>query len=162
MKKMPKFGFIILVPIVFIISFLLVSLFTKEPVKAYDFTTGTSTGEVISLYDNLGKQNTALIFFDPEVEGSNQVMERLAKRKDKIDVIAISVSSMSQDKQMSLIPGNAKEGIKLCFVAKDVVKKYNVGNAPVVHFIDKEGYVKKSFIGALKQETIDKQIDKMA
>ena len=59
MKK-PKFAFIILVPVVFIISFLLVSIFTKKPQAAYDFTTGTHKGEVISLYDNLGKQNTAL------------------------------------------------------------------------------------------------------
>ena len=42
------------------------------------------------------------------------------------------------------------------------IEKYNIGNAPITYFIDKKGYVVDAYVGSIKDESINKLIEKMA
>ncbi|MBQ8605986.1 MAG: hypothetical protein IJ408_04555 [Clostridia bacterium] len=161
MNRTKNFLIIICVALVFVASFLIMSALTKDPQPAIDFVAGTHTGEVISLYDNLGKTPTALIFIDPEVEGSNEILKKFIARKDKIDVIAISVSELPEQEQKKLLPEGWETLPKLCFEKGNAVEKYNIGNAPITYFIDKDCYVVDAYPAGIKDETIDKKIEKL-
>ncbi len=162
MNKVRNFGVMLLVLLLCVAVFGAVSFFSKKPQKAHDFSAGTHNGQVISLYDNLGKSATVLIFIDPEVEGSNVVLEKLLSQKDNIDIIAVSVSSLDEKKQRELLPKSAFTIEKLCFEGSEAVEKYNIGNAPITYFIDKDGYVQEAYVGNIKPESIEKIIKKIA
>ena len=163
MNKVRNFGIALVIPILVIVIFLILNTFTKKPQKAHDFSAGTDSGKVISLYDNLGKKNTALIFIDPEIEGSNKVLSKLITKKDELDIIAISVSSLTEQKQKELLPKEALELEKLCLTGgSEAIEKYNIGNAPITYFIDKDGYVTDAFVGSIKDESLEKIIKKLA
>lgn len=162
MNKTRNFLIILAVLLVFVISFFVLSLFKdKGPQMSHDFAAGTHRGEVISLHDNIGKTATALIFFDPSVEGSNATLSKFIAKRDKIDVIAVSVSDLSEDEQKKLLPEGWDTLDKLCFDGTEAVPKYNIGNAPIIYFIDKDGYVQDVYVASIKDETIDKLIEKL-
>ena len=150
------------VALLFVAVFFIMSTFSKEPQMAHDFYAGTHKGEVISLYDNIGKTPTALLFADPEVEGSNTVLSRLLEKKDSIDIIVVSVSKLEVEKQMELLPKGWDSIEKFCFEGSDAIEKYNIGNAPILYFIDKDGFVQDAFVAGIKETTLDKTIKKLS
>lgn len=161
MNRTRNFLIIAAVLLVFVISFFVFSLFSEEPQKAHDFSAGTHTGEVISLSDNFGKKATVLIFIDPEVAGSNEVLSKLIARKDKIDVVAVSVSKLSEEEQKKLLPVGWEGISKLCFEGSAAIEAYKIGNAPITYFIDKDGFVIDVFPANVRDKTIDKLIEKL-
>ena len=162
MNKVRNFAIMLGTLFLFIIIFLVLSVTTKKPQKAYDFAAGTHTGEVINLYDNLGKTPTALMFFDPEIEGSNTVLSKLIAKKDGFDIVAISVSALPEQKQKELLPENWDTVSHLCFEGSEAIEKYNIGNAPITYFIDKDGYIIDAYVGNIKETSIEKLIKKLA
>lgn len=48
---------------------------------------------------------------------------------------------------------------KLCFESSEAIEKYNIGAAPVTYFIDKEGYVREVYVGAMRDSSIEKCIE---
>ena len=140
--------------------FLTITVLTKKPQPAIDFTATLSDGSSFTLSDNYGKCGTVLIFIDPETEGSIDVLREVTADKKDADIIAVSVSSLSKNEQLKLI-GDSNSFDKLCFEGADIVKLYNIGNAPITYFIDKNGLVQNGFVGNIKKETIQKYISKI-
>ena len=126
---------------------------TKKPQSALDFTFKSENGTAYSLKD-VCKDGGVLVFFDPEVEGSNTVLERIAKTAGKAPVVAVSTSSESVDTQKSLLPKSCKNLNYLCFESAEILKLYNIGNAPVTYFIDSEFFVVNACVGHIKEKTI--------
>ena len=113
------------------------------------------------LFDEARENGAALIFFDPEVEGSNDVLTRVIANKGSCEIVAVSVSKHEADKQLELLPENAKSLENLCFVSDEIVKQYNIGNAPVTYFINNEFYVTDAFVGNIKDKTIQKCFEQL-
>jgi len=86
--------FTTVVALVFIASFFIVKAFNKPPQQALDFAYAAADGSVSGLFDEAKKSGAVLIFFDPEVEGSNDVFSRVVTNAGDATVIAISVSSL--------------------------------------------------------------------
>ena len=164
MTKKPSFArsilFTVLVCIIFVASFFIVKAFTKPPEKALDFAYATSSGAVSGLFDKAKVSGAVLIFFDPEVEGSNDVLSRVISNSGDAAVIAVSVSGLEKQKQLELLPENAKTLENLCFESKDIISLYNIGNAPVTYFVNTEFYVTDAFVGNIKDSTIKKCVEK--
>ena len=152
--------FTVLVCIIFIASFFIVKAFTKPPQQALDFAYAAADGSVSGLFDEAKKSGAVLIFFDPEVDGSNEVFSKIADNAGNAAVIGISVSSLEKSKQLELLPENVKELKNLCFNGADIVAQYNIGNAPVTYFVNKEFYVTDAFVGNIKDTTIQKCVEK--
>ena len=161
MKKSTRILFFILVCIVIVASFFIVKAFTKPPQMALDFAFARVDGSISGLFDEARDKGCALIFFDPEVEGSNDVLSRIVANKGECDVVAVSVSGLDLQKQLELLPDNVKTLENLCFVGEEIVKKYNIGNAPVTYFINNEFYVTNAFVGNIKDTTILKCFEQL-
>lgn len=155
-----KIIFTILIAIVFIASFFIARAFTKPPQKALDFSYATSDGAVSGLYTEAKTNGAVLVFFDPEVGGSNDVLSRIIQNAGDATVVAVSVSKLDKQKQLELLPENAKTLKDLCFKGEEIVSLYNIGNAPVTYFINREFYVTDAFVGNIKEKTIKKCIEK--
>ncbi len=161
MKNRTRVLFFAAFCVVVVFSFFIVRAFTKPPQQAIDFSFATHSGSVNGLFDIAKTNGAVLIFFDPEVEGSNDVLTRVISGAGDTTVIAVSVSTLDEGKQLELLPQNAKTLENLCFVSEEIVKLYNIGNAPVTYFIDSEFYVTDAYVGNIKDETIKKCVGKL-
>ncbi len=161
MKKSTRVLFFILTCVVIVTSFFIVKAFTKPPQMALDFAFARPDGSVSGLFDEARENGAVLVFFDPEVEGSNDVLTRVIAGRGECEVVAVSVSKLSAEKQLELLPENAKTLKNLCFVSEDIVKRYNIGNAPVTYFINNEFYVTDAFVGNIKDKTIQKCFEQL-
>ena len=159
MNRIRNFGLAALVFVLVIAVYLILSVVTKKPEMAHDFSAGTQYGKVISLSDNYGKCPTVLIFIDPEVQGSTELLSRIIERKGEADIIAMSISQLPEDQQKEKFPDYILALEKLCFESSEAVEKYNISAAPVTYFIDKEGYVREVYVGAMRNSSIEKCID---
>ena len=160
MKNSTRVLFFIMTCVVIVASFFIAKAFTKPPQKALDFAYVTAEGKVSGLFDEAKKTGAVLIFFDPEVAGSNDVFSKVVANAGDATVIAVSVSGLESQKQLELLPENVKTLKNLCFSGKDIVQKYNIGNAPVTYFVNKEFYVTDAFVGNIKDTTIQKCVKK--
>ena len=146
------------VGVVFMVSYLIMSALTKPPEKAIDFSYHTVDGTVTSLYSQARDNGAVLIFIDPELEGSNIVLESVIKEADDLPVIAVSVKD-ENSAHITMLPQNAKNLKNLVLDGKKIEELYNVTDrAPITYFIDKEYYVKQAFVGNIKEKTIAKYI----
>lgn len=146
-------GFLMIVTLCVIV--IAVTLFTKDkPQMSIDFFANTWSGEQITLHGNIGKTPTVLVFFDTEVEGSLEVLDKVIKNADGAEVIAVSVKSTDAKEQFEKLSDNAKKLEKLCFEGADAISKYNIQSAPVTYFIDTDGYVTGAYIGNIKEQSI--------
>ncbi len=152
--------FTVIVFVIFIASFFIVKAFTKPPQQALDFAYATSDGAVSGLFDEAKGKGAVLIFFDPEVEGSNDVLSRVVTNSGDATVIAVSISELDKQKQLELLPENARNLKNLCFKSEEIIKLYNIGNAPVTYFVNPEFYVTDAFVGNIKDTTIQKCVNK--
>ena len=144
------------------VIFLLLTLTHKEPQHALDFTVGARSGQVLRLSDNFGKRGTVVMFIDPELEGSNDLLERVAAKKGDCALLALSVSVLPESEQLSLLPESVRELDGICFECSDAVEKYNVSHAPITYFIDKDGLVREAYVGAMRDKSIEKCIKMIA
>lgn len=161
MSKMRNFGIAIIVVLVFLITFLAVSHFTKKPQMSINFSAGTKDGTVITLHDVMQGRGGALIFIDPEIEGSILVLEKLMKYVDNDSIIAISVSKLSEAEQIKLLPETVLLLKNLCFEGSEAITGYNIGNAPVTYFIQKDLYIADAFLHNISEKSIQKTIEKI-
>ncbi len=161
MKKSTRILFFILTCVVLVAAFFIARAFTRPPQMALDFAFARADGSVTGLFDEARQSGAALIFFDPEVEGSNDVLTRVISNRGECEVVAVSVSSLDAKKQLELMPDNAKTLKNLCFVSEEIVKLYNIGNAPVTYFINNEFFVTDAFVGNIKDKTIQKCFEQL-
>ena len=161
MNKVRNFCFAVIAILVLIVLVMTISVITKKPQPAIDFDAVSYNGTEFKLSDNFKKCGTVLIFIDPEIAGSNEVLSKLMARKDKIDIIAVSVSKLPEAEQKKLLPSGYESLEKLCFEGSQAIEKYKIGNAPITYFIDKEGYVRDVFPANVREKTIDKLIEKL-
>ncbi len=163
MSKLRGFGVGALVFILVLVIYFVLNAVTKKPEKAYDFSAGTQHGQVISLSDNYGKCPTVLIFIDPQVEGSTDLLSRIIERRKDADIIAMSISTLSEEEQKSILSEDILGLDKLCFESSEAVSEYNIGAAtPITYFIDQQGYVQEVYVGAMRDSSIEKCIDKIS
>lgn len=162
MNKIKNIGIAMGVVLLVAVLFVVISAVTKKPQKAYDFTVATQNGNVISLFDNYQKRGSAVVFFDPETEGSTELLSRIIKNAGSVDVLALSVSKKPIDEQRKLLGADILALDKLCFECSEAIEKYNIGNPPVSYFIDSDGYVQSVYIGAMRDSSIEKSIRKIS
>jgi hypothetical protein len=153
MNKVRNTVIFIVAAVIIICSFLIIKSATKKPQSALDFTFTTESGEQHSLKDTC-KNGGVLVFFDPDVEGSNKVLERIIKNAGDIPVIAVSTSKKTIAEQKELLPKAYKKLKYVSFDSAEILKLYNIGNAPVTYFINNEFLVTNAFVGNIKQKTI--------
>lgn len=161
MNRIRNFGIAFLIFVLFIAIYLTMTVVTKKPQKAYDFSAGTQNGQVISLFDNLGKRGSVVIFIDPEVEGATRLLSRIIERRGDADIIALSKSELSEEEQREKLPEDILALEKLCFECSEAVETYRIGATPVTYFVNKDGYVVDVYVGAMRDSSIDKCIEKI-
>lgn len=162
MNKVRNFLFV-LVGIVLAIAIAVTVIISipKKPQMSIDFIANTVAGDEVFLHENIGITPTVLVFFDTEVKESLELTERIINNSEGVQVFAVSVNSLETDKQYEKLSDTIKTLDKLCLEGKDAVTKYNVTSAPVTYFIDIDGYIKDAFIGTVKEDTIQKSIEKI-
>jgi hypothetical protein len=146
------------VGVVFMVAYLIMSALIKPPQKAIDFSYHMQDGTVTSLYSQARDNGAVLIFIDPELEGSNKILESVIKKADGIPVIAVSVKD-ENSAYLTMLPENARTLKNLVLDGEEIEKLYNVTDrAPITYFIDNEFYVKQAFVGTIKEKTIAKYV----
>lgn len=158
MNKVRNFFIGLGIAVLCVVLWMVISVATKSPKPAIDITLTSVSGTQFKLSDNYGKRGSVLIFIDPEVEGSNLVLDTIIEKKGDADIIAVSVSDIDTNTQLSHLTENARALEKLVLSGKSATETYNIGNAPVTYFIDKEGLVQNAFIGNIKPETVEEYI----
>lgn len=161
MNKVRNFLVALGIGIVFIACFMIVSVLTKKPEKAIDSSFTTVNNIVTGVRTVARDDGAVLVFIDPAIEGSNEVLEKLIKHKGDAEIIAVSVSELDKDEQLKLLPKKARELEYLSFDGKEIIKDYNIGNAPVTYFIDSEFYVQDAFVGNISDKSVKKCIKKI-
>lgn len=161
MNRVRNFAVMLGVLILFAVVFFIVSANTKQPQMSINFSAGTASGKVISLHDVMLGRGGVLIFIDPEIEGSGMVLEKIMQEASAEQIVAVSVSALSEDEQKKLMTDRMLALDNLCFEGSEAISSYNIGNAPVTYFIDSDGYVINAFIGDIKQQTIQKCMKKI-
>ena len=144
------------VGVVFMVSYLIISALTEPPKKAIDFSYHTVDGTVTSLYSQARDGGAVLIFIDPELEGSNKILDAVIRNAGDVPVIAVSVKD-ENSAHLAMLPESARSLENLVLDGKEIEELYNVTDrAPITYFIDKEFYVQQAFVGAVKEKTIAK------
>lgn len=162
MNKVRNFLFVLVgIILALAIAITIIVNIPKKPQMSIDFIANTVSGNEIFLHENIGITPTVLVFFDTELEESLEHTERIINNSKGAQVVAVSVNSIDADKQYEKLSDTVKTLDKLCFEGKDAVEKYNVTSAPVTYFIDIDGYVTDAFIGTVKEDTIQKAIQKI-
>lgn len=149
------------VVIVFIVCFFVVSMLTKKPQKVIDCTFATQSGKITDIKTVARDDGAVLIFIDPEVEGSVDVLKKVIKHKGDANIIAVSVSKLDSEKQLELLPKKVKELEYLVLDGKEMASTYNIGNPPITYFIDTEFWVQDVFVGNISDKSIKKTIGKI-
>ena len=144
-----------------IVIYLTLSVVTKKPQKAYDFSAGTQHGQVVSLSDNYGKRGSVVIFIDPEIEGATKLLSQIIKLHGDADMSVSELPENEQKEKLKAASADILELEKLCFESSEAIEKYNIGATPVTYFIDKDGYVVDVFVGAIRDSSIEKCIEKI-
>ena len=153
---------------IFVLTFLALWAFSPKDKnrQAMDISGENIMGEKVSLADNKGKLPTVLVFVDPQDEVSNELAIRLKEKigddyKKSIDIIAISINEKSKKEQIKLFDEN-KSKIANTIIDDGTYKKlYNISTAPVTYFINEDLTVVSSFLGTIKDKTIDDQIKRI-
>ncbi len=159
MNKTRNFAIVGGVILLAIIAIIVIGVVTPDkPKKSVDFVAVTQYGQEITLHENIGKTAQVLVFFDTEVEGSLDVLERIVANKGTAEVVAVSVNSLDANAQKEKLSDAVLALDKLCFEGEDAISKYNIGNAPVTYFIDIDGYIVNGYIGNIKDQSITKNI----
>lgn len=166
--KYIRTGLIVLaVVLVFIISFFIISSLTKEPAYAPDLTGVTADGKSLySLSENLGKTGTLLIFFDHDTEKAvtaMQLISQVAPDYD-VDVVAIATgkgtieeqTAILREKNITLFPHT------LFDLKGEMAKAYNVGETPILYFIDKNGMITDAYIANITEKSLRKELRAIA
>ncbi len=149
------------VGIVFIAAYLIISAVTEPPKKAIDFGYHTVDGSVSRLYTQARDGGAVLIFIDPELEGSNIILESVIKHAEDVPVIAVSVRD-ENSAHLAMLPESARELENLVLDGKEIEELYNVTDrAPITYFINNEFYVEQAFVGTIKEKTIQSCIQKL-
>ena len=149
------------VGIVFMVAYLIMSALFKPPQKAIDFSYHTQDGTVTSLYSQARDNGAVLIFIDPELEGSNKILDSVITAAEEIPVIAVSVKD-ENSAHLAMLSDSAKKLPNLILDGREIEKLYNVTDrAPITYFIDNEFYVQQAFVGTIKEKTIEKYVDEI-
>lgn len=129
---------------------------TKKPSAAIDFEFTAQNGTQTTLKDALNGGGV-LAFFDPDYDESVTLLKRLLNTKD-LSVVAVSVSDKDVEEQLKSLGKTANKADCLVFDSADILKLYNIKNAPVTYFINSEFYITNGYLGDIKQSTINKNI----
>ena len=149
------------VGVVFMVAYLIISAVTKPPEKALDFGYHTVDGTVSRLYTQARDDGAVLIFIDPELEGSNKILESVIKHAGDTPVIAVSVKDENSS-HLAMLPESARNLENLVLDGKEIEELYNVTDrAPITYFINNEFYVEQAFVGTIKEKTIESCIQKL-
>ena len=149
------------VVVVFIVCFFVVSVLTEKPQKVIDCTFATQSGGITDIKTVARDGGAVLIFIDPEVEGSVDVLEKVIKHKGDANIIAVSVSKLDAKEQLELLPKKVRELEYLVLDGKEIAKTYNIGNPPITYFVDSEFWVKDVFVGNISDKSVKKTIEKI-
>ena len=109
-------------------------------------------------------RGSVVIFIDPEIEGATKLLSQIINLHGDADIIALSVSELPENEQKEKLKAASADILeleKLCFESSEAIEKYNIGATPVTYFIDKDGYVVDVFVGAIRDSSIEKCIEKI-
>ena len=161
MNKVRNILIAVCVGVVFMVSYMIISALIKPPQKAIDFGYHTVGGTVSRLYTEARDDGAVLIFIDPELEGSNKILESVIKHAGDIPVIAVSVKD-ENSAHLAMLPESARNLENLVLDGQEIEKLYNVTDrAPITYFINNEFYVTQAFVGSIKEKTIESCIQKL-
>lgn len=137
----------------------------KDPQPALDIT-GVEYDEtsLFSLSDNYGKTGTALLFFDPAVSESTDLLGKVLEANgERVDVLAVSVSGEPMAAQKQPISELSLDSAHILFdVEGTMAKTYNITTTPITYFIDKNGLVQDAFLGKISADSLEKAIQEIA
>ena len=162
MNRVRNIFIIIGIVIVSLCLALILKVIFKDPEPVKDVSFEVFGGECTKISDVAVKDGAAIVFFDPDIEGSLKVLKKVIKNKKDCSVIAVSVSKKSVDEQLEKLPEQVKELKYLVFESKDFIKAYNIGNPPVTYFVDKKLLVQDAFVGDIKEKSIKKCFEKIS
>ena len=166
--KYVRTGLIVMaVILVFILSFFIISSLTKEPAYAPDITGVTADGKSLySLSENLGKNGTLLVFFDHDTDKAvtaMQLISQVAPEYD-VDVMAVATGKGTVEEQIAIL--REKEITvfphTLFDLKGEMAKTYNIGETPILYFIDKNGMITDAYIANITEKSLRKELKGIA
>jgi peroxiredoxin len=136
----------------------------KPGTKAIDFTLTSLDGKKVSLSDFRGK-NVYLNFFAtwcPPCKRELPDMEKLYREyKDKgLELVVVDLGE-KQSTVKSFMESNNYSFSVLLDTDNKVAQTYNISSIPVSYFINKDGIITESKVGALEEDEMRKYIDQL-
>ena len=166
-KALRPFIVILAIVALVLITYLVLNMILehKDPQPALDIT-GVEYDEtsLFSLSDNYGKTGTILLFFDPAVSQSTDLLADVFMANQKqADLLAVSVSKESFATQKQTITALGLDTAHILFDTEGTMAQtYNITTTPITYFIDKNGLVQDAFIGPISAESLKKAIEEIA
>ena len=149
------------VAIIFLISYLLASLFLgSKPQPALDITGPDGEGVLHSLSDHFGKEPSVLLFFDTETEKATELLNQLIALKKDYDfaLVAVATGENLNEQKAALKEMDIDPALILFDVEGEMAETYNVNATPVTYFIDKNGIVQEAFLSSISAKTLKKTL----
>lgn len=167
-KMMRTFLVVLVVALIFYLTFFILTLFIKdqEPAPAPDIIGAQADGTLYSLSENFGKQGVALIFFELEHRHSQDAMGNIIPKAKElgVPVVAVCVSDLSVEQSQARM----KElelptpDILLFDIDGAMAKTYNVDPPPCSYFIDKNGMLCDAYPGPISEKSAEKELKEIA
>ena len=167
-KMMRTFLVVLVVALIFYLTFFVLTLFIKdqEPAPAPDIIGAQADGTLYSLSENFGKQGVALIFFELEHRHSQDAMGNIIPKAKElgVPVVAVCVSDLSVEQSQARM----KElelptpDILLFDVEGTMAETYRVDPPPCSYFIDKNGMLRDAYPGPISEKSAEKELKEIA
>lgn len=167
-KMMRTFLVVLVVALIFYLTFFVLTLFIKdkEPAPAPDIVGAQADGTLYSLSENFGKQGVALIFFELEHRHSQDAMGNIIPKAKElgVPVVAVCVSDLSiEESQAKIKELNLPAPDVLLFdMEGTMAETYHVDPPPCSYFIDKNGMLRDAYPGPISEKSAEKELKEIA
>ena len=167
-KMMRTFLVVLVVALIFYLTFFVLTLFIKdkEPAPAPDIVGVQADGTLYSLSENFGKQGVALIFFELEHRHSQDAMGNIIPKAKElgVPVVAVCVSDLSiEQSQARMKELELPDPDVLLFdLEGTMAETYHVDPPPCSYFIDKNGMLRDAYPGPISENSAEKELKEIA
>ena len=167
-KMMRTFLVVLVVALIFYLTFFVLTLFIKdkEPAPAPDIVGVQADGTLYSLSENFGKQGVALIFFELEHRHSQDAMGNIIPKAKElgVPVVAVCVSDLSiEQSQARMKELELPDPDVLLFdLEGTMAETYHVDPPPCSYFIDKNGMLRDAYPGPISEKSAEKELKEIA
>ena len=141
---------------------------SQSTIAAVDFTVQDSTGKDVKLFDFKGKPMVVNFFASwcPPCKEELPDFEKMYKEYNSKGIVFMMVDLTDGERETKEIGQEFIKSNKYTFpvyydIKQDAAKTYGISSIPDTLFIDKNGVIVGSYVGAINEKTIKSNIEKI-